>query len=46
MKIPVCSRCGLPQSKEDKKLGCARCEWRDMGMDVPTNWVKKESENR
>jgi len=38
MKFQYCSRCNNVLSKEDLKLGCARCEWQDAGMDIPKGW--------
>lgn len=29
-----CKRCGRILSKEDLKLGCVRCEWRDAGEKI------------
>jgi len=40
-KAQLCKRCGITLSKEDLKLGCARCEWRDAGIDAPKGWKVK-----
>lgn len=36
-KIQRCKKCDRILSREDLKLGCARCEWESGGTDVPTS---------